>query len=364
MDVAGGGTGSFTVTGTIAPAAEGTTLIHDDYTIGATGLPTVSGSAVLTDVVADTAVLSLAASGPASVIPGDSYTYTINYIADEAVTNAEVSLTLPGHTTFSSSDLSCTSADGVATCDLGDLNPGSGSFSFTVQVDKLKKVGIPLTLDAASYSISASGVPGINGSVQVMADVLSPFADVPPGYWALDYIQALWAAGVTNGCGQSPLRFCPDTFATREDSAVFIVRAMGDLTPNPSPTGMFADVPSTGHEAFAPFIEEFYNAGITRGCAANPLRYCPLDPTTRGEAAVFIVRGMGNFSPTPSPSGMFADVPYPGLEAFTPFIEELYNVGIASGCAINPLRYCPQEPISRAAMAVFVARAFSLPMPS
>ncbi|HEX2989532.1 MAG TPA: hypothetical protein VHO49_02580, partial [Anaerolineales bacterium] len=204
----------------------------------------------------------------------------------------------PGHTTFSSSDLGCTSAGGVATCELGDLNAGSGFFNLTVQVDKLKKVGIPLTLDTASYSISASGIASTNGSTMVIADVLSPFVDIPAGHWALDYVQSIWAAGITSGCGLSPLRYCPDTF------------------------------------------------------------------TTRGEAAVFIERAMGNFAPTPSPTGIFADIPYPGIEAYTPYIEEFYNDGLTSGCATNPLMYCPQNYVSRAAMAIFVARAFSLPMPS
>ena len=362
--VPAGGSGSFTVTGNIDPAAEGTTLVHDGYTISATGIPPVSGSPVLTDVVDDSAILSLTASGPASVKPGDQYVYTMNYTNDEAVSNAQVSLTLPGHTTLISADVSCTAANGTVTCDLGDLNAGSGSFDITVQVDKLKKVGIPLILDTTSYSISATNLTSFDGSSIVSADVLTPFADVPLGYWGLDYIQSLWAAGVTTGCGQSPLRYCPDTYATRADSATFIERALGNVSPSPNPSGMFADVPYPGLEAFTPFIEQFYNDGITRGCAANPLRYCPQDFTTRGEAAVFIERALGNFAPAPNPSGMFADVPYPGLEAFTPFIEQLYNDGITSGCAVNPLRYCPQDYISRAAIAVFVQRAFNLPLPS
>lgn len=56
-NVAGGGTGSFTVTGNISGAAAGTTLAHGDYSIGATGFPTVGGQTVLTNIPAGTNVL-------------------------------------------------------------------------------------------------------------------------------------------------------------------------------------------------------------------------------------------------------------------------------------------------------------------
>jgi hypothetical protein len=38
------------------------------------------------------------------------------------------------------------------------------------------------------------------------------------------------------------------------------------------------------------------------------------------------------------------------------FIEDLYNKGITSGCATNPLRYCPDTAVTRAQMAVFLLR--------
>jgi hypothetical protein len=30
--------------------------------------------------------------------------------------------------------------------------------------------------------------------------------------------------------------------------------------------------------------------GITGGCGTSPLRYCPTDPNTRGQMAVFLVK--------------------------------------------------------------------------
>jgi hypothetical protein len=77
--------------------------------------------------------------------------------------------------------------------------------------------------------------------------------------------------------------------------------------------------------------------------------------------AVFIERALGNFSPTPSPTGMFSDLS--PSDPFTPFVEQLYNDGITSGCAAGPLQYCPGAFVTRGEMAVFLDRAFGIPLP-
>jgi hypothetical protein len=51
------------------------------------------------------------------------------------------------------------------------------------------------------------------------------FADVPITYWAAPWIEELAAEGVTSGCAVSPARFCPDAFVSRDQMAVFLVRA-------------------------------------------------------------------------------------------------------------------------------------------
>jgi prolipoprotein diacylglyceryltransferase len=140
---------------------------------------------------------------------------------------------------------------------------------------------------------------------------------------------------------------------------------MGNFNPTPNPTDMFDDVPYPGMQpTFPAFIYEFYNDGITGGCANDPLRYCPTNNVTRQEMAVFIERALGNFTPNPNPTGMFADVPYPGMPpTFPAFIYEFYNDGITIGCAANPLRFCPLNNVTRQEMAVFIARAFDIPLP-
>jgi len=124
---------------------------------------------------------------------------------------------------------------------------------------------------------------------------------------------------------------------------------------------MFTDVPA--NDPFRPFIEELYNDGITAGCLANPLMYCPNASVTRAQMAVFLLKAVhgSGYRPFPSPSGMFSDLD--PADPFTPFIEQLYNEGITGGCSVNPLRYCPNDSVTRGQMAAFLVRTFNIPLP-
>ena len=51
------------------------------------------------------------------------------------------------------------------------------------------------------------------------------FTDVPTSHIFYQYIEALAASGITSGCGGG--NFCPDTFLTRGQMAVFLSRALG-----------------------------------------------------------------------------------------------------------------------------------------
>jgi hypothetical protein len=57
---------------------------------------------------------------------------------------------------------------------------------------------------------------------------------------------------------------------------------------------------------------------------------------------------------------MFADVPL--NNPFAPWIEQLARENVTGGCGTNPARYCPDDLVTRGQMAVFIVRAFTLPM--
>jgi hypothetical protein len=113
------------------------------------------------------------------------------------------------------------------------------------------------------------------------------FPDVPCPSLFADWIEQLAAEGVTAGCGGG--LYCPDGSVTRRQMAVFLLKTKeGSGYAPPPAVGIFGDVPPD--DAFAPWIEELYNRGITGGCQASPLLYCPAAASTRGQMAVFLVK--------------------------------------------------------------------------
>jgi hypothetical protein len=42
----------------------------------------------------------------------------------------------------------------------------------------------------------------------------STFVDVPTSYWAYDFVERLYDAGITGGCGSNPLTYCPEGTVT------------------------------------------------------------------------------------------------------------------------------------------------------
>lgn len=117
----------------------------------------------------------------------------------------------------------------------------------------------------------------------------------------------------------------------------------------------FADVPMSFWARS--HIHAIYRAGVTSGCGSDPLVYCPASVVTRAQTAVFLgVAGHpAGFTP-PLPTGtLFADVPASYWAAA--WIEQLWADGLTAGCAPDPLRYCPDLPLSRAEMSVFLLTA-------
>jgi hypothetical protein len=184
------------------------------------------------------------------------------------------------------------------------------------------------------------------------------FIDVPSGYWAENAIYKIYNAGITKGCSQNPLMYCPEDTVTRDQMAVFLGRGIhgSGFTP-PTATGIFNDVPVSYWAVN--WIEQFYNDGITSGCSTNPLRYCPDNPVTRAQMAIFLLKSKhGSGYTPPQATGIFTDVPSTHWAA--DWIEQVYNEGITVGCGTNPLKYCPDSSVTRAEMAVFIVRTFGL----
>jgi hypothetical protein len=165
-------------------------------------------------------------------------------------------------------------------------------------------------------------------------------------------IEAISAAGITEGCDPVGDRFCPGLGVTRAEMSAFLVRSLGEASLTP-PVPTFSDViPS---DWFFGAVERLSALGISVGYGDGTFR--PNALVTRGEMAVFLVRALGE-DPTGPVNGAFADVDPTVFYASA--AERLLDLGITTGCATSPLRYCPEGAVVRAEMASFLARAFDL----
>jgi len=114
----------------------------------------------------------------------------------------------------------------------------------------------------------------------------------------------------------------------------------------------FNDVPCS--DADAPYIYLLASKGVTGGCQASPPMFCPESTITRGQMAVFLVKG---YEPepvqTPACTGtIFTDVPCTG-GLFDPWIEELSRDGITAGCGGG--QFCVNGTVGEWEMMVWLA---------
>jgi hypothetical protein len=273
-----------------------------------------------------------------------SVNYTVTF--SEAVTSVDTTGPTFDNFTLATSLLSGASITSVS---------GSGS-TYTVSVNTGTGNGtIGLNLSSVGAIVDADNLPltgSFSGAVYGVIKVQS-FNDVPPTYWASTFINRLFISQISGGCGNG--NFCPDMNITREQMAVFVLRAKHGSAYTPPPaTGRFSDVPVGS--ATAPWIEQMAAEGITGGCGNN--NFCPTQSITRAQAAVMLLvakHGAG-YTP-PAAKGLFKDVPVGNWAA--PWVEELVTEGIVSGCGNG--NFCPNQLVTRAQMAVFLVTAFNLP---
>ncbi len=167
-----------------------------------------------------------------------------------------------------------------------------------------------------------------------------------------DAIDAIAAAGITKGCNPPyQSAYCPDEPVTRAQMAAFLIRGLG--LSDAEGSNSFVDDDGS---IFESDIARLAASGITRGC--NPpenTKFCPDDIVTRGQMAAFLVRAMGYKRTV---INIFDD---DNGSVFEPDIDALASAGVTLGC--NPpwnFAFCPDQPVTRAQMATFLARALKL----
>ena len=106
--------------------------------------------------------------------------------------------------------------------------------------------------------------------------------------------------------------------------------------------------------------------GLTAGCLASPLKFCPWDLTPREQAAIFGLRLKygNNYNPPPATGTLFADMTDTGYYA-TKWAEQAYIDGLIPDCGTSGGRpkFCPKELVTRGLGAYIIVRAKDLSMP-
>ena len=332
------------------------TLIHSSLgqVPAASSLALSSNTANPGDIVSMSLSLTTAAANNPAALQ-----WTISYPADDVVL---------GDVTAGSSlasvvkSIYCNRRTGTVTC----LAAGMNSYPIPVGEFATVTFSVASATGSSSLPISIGGtigvlgdgtavpVNGISGSVTInhwQPLVPAYFTDVASTDLSYTAANLLYANGISKGCSNNPLDYCPDRSLTRAEMATLIVRAIGADVTSSNPNPYFTDVPA-GNPYF-PWIQELYELGITGGCSDNPLMFCPDRTITRQEMAVFTTRGRyGATAPFAfSPLPYFSDVPAGNL--YFNWIQKVADLGM-SGC--DPVSYCPGDPVTRGDTALFVVR--------
>jgi Tol biopolymer transport system component len=199
------------------------------------------------------------------------------------------------------------------------------------------------------------------------------FDDVTCRHPFRPWIEAVAQQAIVSACSTSPPRFCPGDATTRAVMAEALCKAAGK-TPLDKATPTFADVPKT-HAAYG-WIERLADpaswggTAVTDGCGVQSAQklFCPDAGVTREQSAKLICRATGK-APMSSCSGVFADVP--SARPLCRYVERLADpaswpggIAVTNGCGGSGATrwFCPASPLTRGQLAVFIVRAFGIPL--
>jgi peroxiredoxin len=190
------------------------------------------------------------------------------------------------------------------------------------------------------------------------------FLDVSSDHWAYDEIMACLAAGIVAGYGDG--LYHPEYPVTRDQMAVYISRALAggdENVPEFTDTPTFPDI-GAEHWAFD-YVEYAVSQNVVAGYDDGS--YHPEYAVTRDQMAVYVARSIcdptgedGLAGYTPADPRDFPDVAS-DFWSYT-HIEYCVENGVVAGY-LDGL-YHPEIVVTRDQMAVYVQRAFELPIPA
>ncbi len=207
------------------------------------------------------------------------------------------------------------------------------------RVAALAAIAVAASIFAYAPGAAAQASPQDAGRHQVSIDALDRYG---------------FNAGVDlfagTGCADND-ELCPDEPVLRWEIAVWLVRIIDAANPPAVGSTRYDDVDASAW--WAPHAERLAELGIDLTCGTGQL--CPEEPMDRGQMAEFLVRLLDL---PRAGTAAFADVP--AGHPYADDIDRLTGARIAGGCGSSPVRYCPDQLVTRAHMATFLARALAI----
>ena len=197
-----------------------------------------------------------------------------------------------------------------------------------------------------------SNFTGPAGGVYTLGDASATYGDIPDmGAKSCDdgSADACYTISVS-AAGPRPATHWDAT--VQEDLSSNLSQFVGGATSWTLHIGeSFSDVPVD--DLFYNSVETIFHKGVTAGCAAGV--YCPGKPVTRAQMAVFLLKSKFGAAHVPPPctGNVFTDVPCAG-GGFDPWIEELAELQVTSGCAAG--LFCPDNTVTRQQLAVLLLK--------
>jgi trimeric autotransporter adhesin len=332
-----------------------------------------------------TADVSLAMTGPATVLPAANATYTLTARnLGPATATATVQDTLPAGSTYVSSSTTqgtCTPASGTVSCALGAL---AANGQATIQVT-VTAPGFATTITNTAAITGSIGDPASGNNQAQVQTTVGTFTAAPapllarinyggttgavpielsnPGASATAFTitepVALPWLSVSPASGSVPANGTQDVTATFNATGLSPGLRRGTLRVA-APPFTVPDIPvcftvgylDVGPAAFAQqFVHAMAGAGVNGSVLCGDGVFCPPGTVTRAVMAQWLLQGKlgGAYVPPPA-TGLFTDVPV--SDPLTPWIEDLARRGITAGC--GPRAYCPAAAVTRAQMSVFL----------
>ena len=259
-------------------------------------------------------------------------------------------------------------------------------FAAAVALAALAVVGIVGLAQAQGSGGQSSGSGGIDGSPPpTLREPTPPIRDGCAGRFcdedgSVHQINIEQAAewGITQGCAER--RFCPGRSITRSQMAAFLYRAVTRQT------GSSPDAPEVAltDVADGAWYRSFAQWAVS--AEVIPVRDGEFDPggvVTRGDMAEMLLaafpvldaRSRSPGSKDGDSRGDVEDTTFVCIDCdggdgayfadlsrdagVAQAAQVLYGAGITQGCSEEPLRFCPDRPVTRAQMASFFVRSLT-----